>query len=44
MATLYHAEHVHIAETQTRIPISVKDRISESESVPLSEPSNVFKA
>ena len=40
MATLYHAEHVHIAE----IPISVKDRISESESVPLSEPSNVFKA
>ena len=30
MATLYYAEHVHIEQTRTRIPISVKVRNPES--------------
>ena len=45
MATLYYAEHVHIAQTRTRIPTAYLciGQKSQSESLPVSEPGNVFK-
>ena len=43
MATLYYAEHVHIAQTQTRIPTPYfcTGQESESESVPESISGNL---
>ena len=44
MATLYYAEHVHIAQTLTRIPTPYFCTGQESESVPVSKSGNVFKS
>ena len=46
MVTLYYAEHIHITQTQTRIPTSYfcVGQESESESVPESISGNVFEA
>ena len=45
MATLYYAEHVHIAQTQTQIhtPYFYIGQESESKPVSVSESGNVFR-